>query len=410
MPYNRSSVEQQNFTNNADNRKRIVQLVAVEGTQPCEEDAPNVVELIKVHEERKELVKLMLDIVPMKTTAKKRRLSDGLDEFVDIVVPDYTDDEFLQHFRIKRKQFHNLVALFEESETYRMLREDKRMSAAKHLLMFLWFAGNASCDFRDLSQRFKASISSVSRAIKRVTYFLADLSEFVIKWHTKEEMTRAADYFQSMNGFPSVIGAVAAIHIPVEVTKQDKVTYSNGNGQTSIILQAICNERRKFVDISVGSPGPTHKSRVFTESEIYAKLPELCQNFILLADAAYPLGNNVLTPYRHNGYLTPAQILYNRKLNECRTFIDYALTTLKQRFRQLDHVKLRGLEKVSQFVRACCVLNNLCKEDDFSINLLDSSEVTSGETVDQQSCEDAVPDSSTGSIFRERMCDYIYTT
>ncbi|XP_058455610.1 uncharacterized protein LOC131432967 [Malaya genurostris] len=398
MHHNRSTVEKQ----------RVVQFIAIEGSNSYEEEPPGVVELIKMQEERKELVKLMLDLVPRKMIAKKRRLSDGPDDFVDNVVPAYTDEEFLQHFRINRKLFHNLEALFENSEIYSVLREDKRMSAAKHLLMFLWFAGNSSCDFRDLSQRFRASISSVSRTIKRVIYFLTDLSQFVIKWHTQNEITRAAEYYQNLNGFPNVIGAVGAIHIPVEVSKHDKMTYSSAKGQTTIILQAICNERRKFLDISVGSPGPTHKSLVFAESGIYTKLPEYCQNYILLADTSYPLSNNVLTPYKQNGCLTPAQILYNQKLEECRISIDHALNALKQRFRQLNHIKLRGLEKMTNFVRACCVLYNLCKEDEFYVELPISDDKANRKRSNQKIC--VVPDSSYGSIFRERMCDYIYTT
>jgi hypothetical protein len=62
--------------------------------------------------------------------------------------------------------------------------------------------------------------------------------------------------------------------------------------------------------------------------------------------------------------LSRAQINYNGKLSSNR----YVIRLLKQKFRQLYHLKLRKLEDMVHFIRACCVLHNMALDDDFPLN------------------------------------------
>lgn len=73
---------------------------------------------------------------------------------------------------------------------------------------------------------------------------------------------------------------------------------------------------------------------------------------------------NLLTPYRDNGRLTERQKIFNKKLSSCRVTIEHTFGILKQRFRQLYYCKLRGIRKLTHFIRACCVLHNLSDEED----------------------------------------------
>lgn len=52
-------------------------------------------------------------------------------------------------------------------------------------------------------------------------------------------------------------------------------------------------------------------------------------------------------------------------LSSGRVRIEQTFDMLKQRFRQLCHCKLKGVEKLCQFVSACCVLHNLADGNDF---------------------------------------------
>lgn len=41
-------------------------------------------------------------------------------------------------------------------------------------------------------------------------------------------------------------------------------------------MQALVNEKKKFLDVFIGYPGSVHDARVFKESSLFQSLPELC--------------------------------------------------------------------------------------------------------------------------------------
>jgi DDE superfamily endonuclease len=87
----------------------------------------------------------------------------------------------------------------------------------------------------------------------------------------------------------------------------------------------------------------------------------------LLGDSAYPLYLNLMTPYRDNGHLTAVQRYFNRVQSSCRVSIEQTFGIMKQRFRQLFHLKLRGHARIAHFIRACCVLHNIADLDDLQV-------------------------------------------
>nr|CAI5846761.1 unnamed protein product [Callosobruchus analis] len=89
------------------------------------------------------------------------------------------------------------------------------------------------------------------------------------------------------------------------------------------------------------------------------------------ADTAYPCLQQVLTPYRENGNLTPTERHFNKQLSKCRVTIEHTFGMLKQRFRQLFHLKARKIEDMCHFIRACCVLHNLSMFDGFQFEYED---------------------------------------
>lgn len=222
-----------------------------------------------------------------------------------------------------------------------------------------------------------------------------------------------------------VVGAVDGTHIVIDPPKDGKDDYIDRKGQTSICLQGICDENRKFIDIFVGYPGSVHDSRVLQNSFIFPKLERLCKgiqaffvlknekinvcifclDYWILGDSAYPLQKAVLTPYRDNGHLSSSQKFYNRKLSSARVYIEHTFGILKQRFRQLYYCKLRGMDKLCHFVRACCVLHNLANDTD--LNFQCSAEVEMlNNTVEHESCTSS---STVAKTQRNSVCDELWT-
>lgn len=121
---------------------------------------------------------------------------------------------------------------------------------------------------------------------------------------------------------------------------------------------------RKIRDIMVGFPGSVHDSRVFRASPLFNTLAEKCHGNYILGDSGFPCLQNSLTPYKDFGQLTRRQQNYNLKLSKTRYVVEHTIGLLKQKFRQLYHLKLRGDHDIANFIRACCVLHNMALDGD----------------------------------------------
>lgn len=133
-------------------------------------------------------------------------------------------------------------------------------------------------------------------------------------------------------------------------------------------MQVVCDHRRKILDLFIGYPGSVHDSRVFRNSPLGNNLENKCGRYFLLGDSGYPLQGNLLTPYKDRGNLTRRQINYNVKLARNRYRIEHCFGILKQKFRQLYHVKLRNIQLIAHFIRAACVLHNLGIDNEFLVD------------------------------------------
>lgn len=133
-------------------------------------------------------------------------------------------------------------------------------------------------------------------------------------------------------------------------------------------MQAVCNHQRKIIDIFIGYPGSVHDSRVFRNSPLKNNLEALCGRYFLLGDSGYPLHVNLLTPFKDRGNLTRRQLNYNIKLAKNRYIIEHTFGILKQKFRQLFHIKIRNIRFIVHLIRAACVLHNLALDDEFILN------------------------------------------
>lgn len=151
-------------------------------------------------------------------------------------------------------------------------------------------------------------------------------------------------------------------------------------------MQAVCDHQKKIIDVLVGYPGSVHDSRVFKNSTLYRTLEQKCGNYFLLADSGYPLTRHVLTPFRDRGQLTDRQINYNVKLARNRYKIEHCFRMLKQKFRQMYHVKIRDIRFIVHVIRAACVLHNIALND--GINLGDIPEGMNEDQINRNAKDD----------------------
>ncbi len=86
---------------------------------------------------------------------------------------------------------------------------------------------------------------------------------------------------------------------------QELSAYASRKCKTTIKEQAVVGWDLKFIDISVGCPGSMHDARIFRNSSLSRAIgPKfIATDNHLIADTAYKLKAQVLTPFRNRGQL-----------------------------------------------------------------------------------------------------------
>nr|CAI5845933.1 unnamed protein product [Callosobruchus analis] len=183
--------------------------------------------------------------------------------------------------------------------------------------------------------------------IERVMSFLMSVGPKIIKFPDTTD--------------PGVLGCIDGSYIPIRTpARKVKSTYINRHDQTSLTLQGICDDKKRFHDAFTGTSSKMHDATVFQKSFVRDKIMNLGNRYHIIGDAAYPISENLLTPYRDYGNMTPIQENYNYKFSKTRVLIENSFGLLKGRFRQLMKTEFWGVEKTSKFVLCCCIVHNLC--------------------------------------------------
>lgn len=145
-----------------------------------------------------------------------------------------------------------------------------------------------------------------------MAYVLEEHVHNYIKWPKVHELLNMQEEFAAISGFPGVVGIIDGYHIPISAPIEYPDSYINRKGFHSLILQGICDHKMRFIDVFAGICGSVYDARVWRLSDIKHIMDrDLARYFPqyghLLADSAYPLTYNMLTPFRDNGHLNNRQ-------------------------------------------------------------------------------------------------------
>ncbi|KAK9869226.1 hypothetical protein WA026_002978 [Henosepilachna vigintioctopunctata] len=136
-------------------------------------------------------------------------------DYFQKTVPLFSVEQYMEHFRLRPEKTEELVHLFATSQYYNWQEGDAlKVSALKCITVFLWFASDEAVSFRDVSDRFNITKSTLFKIIRRVTVFLNNLSQEVITWPTDAEKKEIEVHF-SANNFTGVIGVIDGTHIRI---------------------------------------------------------------------------------------------------------------------------------------------------------------------------------------------------
>ncbi|XP_029158019.1 putative nuclease HARBI1 [Nylanderia fulva] len=291
--------------------------------------------------------------------------TEKITEYVDRVIPNYSNTVFKEHFRMFPATFEMVLSLIGPAlNATSTVTGRKPISAEKQLYIALWFMATPD-SYRSVCTKFGVGKATAFRAVKRVVYALHCIAPRFIQWPNEDVAANIMEQFESICGFPKVISAIDGTHIKIRAPSIDAVSYINRKGFASLNVQVVCDSRGLFTHCYAGEVGSVHDARVFRNSPVarFLETPDLYfpNGSYIIGDAAYPIHPHLLVPFRDNGHLLNRQKNFNYCLSATRMVVERAIGQLKLRFRiLLDCLPLTNVKKIPQFIIACCVLHNIC--------------------------------------------------
>lgn len=346
---------------------------------------------------------VMMEVVHHLLRGKKRR--QRIADYFSATVPAYAPEEFSSHFRMRRETFEEVCRQIVSTGhiPQEQMRGREIIEPSKQIMISIWMLANME-GYRQISDRFNVTYSSVYRCFMRTCRALQCLSAEKIKWPTGAWANEVMQGFEKIKGFPRVLGAVDGCHIEIKAPqeKYHPLSYLNRKRDYSVILQAVCDHTLRFTDIVSGWPGSVHDARVFRNSPLYEASEILFDgDSHILGDAAYPLHRWILTPYKDNGNLTERHKKYNFVHSNTRQTIERAFGLLKGKWRRLRFLDNTKLEDIPTVITAACTLHNMCIENN---------------EADIDICDDVYPDApatnepvnQSASIKRNALAQYFW--
>ncbi|KAJ8930572.1 hypothetical protein NQ314_016612 [Rhamnusium bicolor] len=148
----------------------------------------------------------------------EKRVISRNEHYLEHTVPQYNDGEFIQHFRVGRQVANKINYSFKNSDYFKYWQSgsnDKISAISQIPINFPVVCWTQTSSFRDIGDRFNFSINSLYRIIRRLIYFLSNMTPEIIKWPNAEESQDIERDFREKQ-FPGVIGAIDGSHIKID--------------------------------------------------------------------------------------------------------------------------------------------------------------------------------------------------
>ncbi|CAH1993097.1 unnamed protein product [Acanthoscelides obtectus] len=189
---------------------------------------------------------------------------------------------------------------------------------------------------------------------------------------------KIANYYNNLWNFPMCLGSMDGKHIIIQSPKFSGSEYINYKGTFSIVLFAIVDANYNFIYVYIGCQGRISDGGVFKNSGFAKALDKSMLNFpqptilpgrqkpvpyVLVADDAFPLSENILKPFAGNQDRGSRQRIFNYRLSRARRVVENAFGILASVFRCLRKPMLLEPEKVEKITMACVTLHNFLRRN-----------------------------------------------
>ena len=300
----------------------------------------------------------------LKTRAKVKDIFDTLGEFARRTYR-MTFESFVKLFRRVKD---NLQEQFCPNGGHRCERYNIKLSLRLSCAI-RWFAGGSTYDIMlNHTMSHNEVYESVWGCVDAVNK-CKDL-DFPGFSHAQQKEYAEGFFNKSDAGFDTVIAAVDGMLVwtraPTEAecelarTGQGKFKCTR-KGKYGVNMQAACDAQRRFLWVSIITPGTTSDYLSYVTADLIKKLQipgKLLPDHVFVGDNAYIKSVEMATPIKN---ASPGlEDDYNFYLSQLRIIIECAFGILVQRWGILRRPLLCGIEKIPALVTALCKLHNFC--------------------------------------------------
>jgi hypothetical protein len=278
----------------------------------------------------------------------------------------YPEEAFKRRYRMSRESFYELILLLGH-QLQNLSERGNPISPEKQVLVELRFFATGS--FQAITgDSIGISQQSVSRIIANISKLIAGLYDQFIIFPTNQNSKSIMNGFYRLligenntRSFPGVIGAIDCTHVEVLAPgAPNREVFRNRKGRISINVQVVCDADLIFTNVVVRWPGSVHDSRIFSNSEICARLINREVDGWLLGDAGYGCKPYLMTPIPEPK--TRGERAYNYAHIRSRNVIERAFGVIKRRFACLSGVLRQDLANALSTITACFVLHNFLRQ------------------------------------------------
>ena len=129
-------------------------------------------------------------------------------------------------------------------------------------------------------------------------------------------------------------------------------------------MQEVCDSQCRFIFFGVVAPGKCGDQVAFECTPLFEYIKELPGGYYIIGDAAYSVGEKLLTPFTGGHRSDPAKDAYNFFLSQLRIRIEMSFGLLTNKWRILQAPLQTSLHLSSEILMACGRLHNFCITED----------------------------------------------
>eukprot|EP00918_Siedleckia_nematoides_P043462 GHVU01095035.1.p1 GENE.GHVU01095035.1~~GHVU01095035.1.p1 ORF type:complete len:337 (-),score=17.02 GHVU01095035.1:669-1598(-) len=183
---------------------------------------------------------------------------------------------------------------------------------------------------------------------------------------TDDELQRAAWEFSQVNDNNALTTCVAAIDGWLCVTNAQPLSrvanpnafYSGRYRCDGLNVQVAVDALCRVTALAILCPGGTNDAIAYRQWRIKPLIDSLKPGFFVAADAAYPLGLRVQTPFTLPQLTSQARRNFNISLSQCRIRVEMTLGLFSTKWRIFQRPLGLHLDKVCLIVHGCMRLHN----------------------------------------------------